>query len=275
MKITAHTLIKNEARFIWFSVMSVIDFVDEVLLWDDGSQDETQKIIEEILKTPQAKNKISFKKLTQEIGFREDLKRQKMLEATEPGWIIMADGDEIWWEDSIKKVIEEIKQNGNNLESIVVPSINLVGDIYHYQDEAAGKYQLAGKKGHLNLKAINTKIPGLKSYGRNWDWGWVDENNKYVQDRNSNKIKFIDAPYLHASYLRRAGKVGTDNEVFRRNFKKKYELGIPFPEDYYYPEVFFKSRPSIVPLPWEKMDNKFVIKAFFETPLRKIKRRIL
>ena len=47
-KIWAHTLVKNEERFIWFSVMSVIVNVDKVLIWDTGSTDDTVKIIQKI-----------------------------------------------------------------------------------------------------------------------------------------------------------------------------------------------------------------------------------
>jgi hypothetical protein len=54
----------------------------------------------------------------------------------------------------------------------------------------------------------------------------------------------------------------------------KHELGNPFPLDYYYPEVFFRDRPKVVPSPWEKMERAFLLRAFLETPLRKVKRRL-
>src|SRR5258708_7634968 len=108
----------------------------------------------------------------------------------------MLDGDEIWWNDSVSSVTSTIKKSFD-LESIIVPTVNLVGDIFHYQDESAGKYHLAGKVGHYNLRAINRNIPGLHSQGIHGVWGWADSENKMIKDRDPSKIKFIDMPYLH------------------------------------------------------------------------------
>lgn len=273
MKIWAHTLVKNEAKFIWYSVMSVINYVDRILLWDNGSNDETLEIIKKILETKVAQEKIDFRIIKQNFKNEDDI-RQKMLDETKSDWFLVVDGDEIWWDDSISKVIQLIKDEGNSLESIVVPTINLVGDVYHYLEEKAGRYRLAGRVGHMNLRGINRKIPGLKSFGREWDWGWVDKNNNMIQNRDPKKIRYVKAPYLHATHLSRSGKVRQDLLAYRRKFKIKYELGIPFPKDYFYPEVFFKPRPNIVPSPWPATSKSYKLRAFFETPLKKIKRRI-
>ncbi|KKR11163.1 MAG: Glycosyl transferase family 2 [Candidatus Woesebacteria bacterium GW2011_GWA1_39_21b] len=61
MKIWAHTLVRNEERYIWFSVMSVINYVDKILIWDTGSTDNTVSIIREIKK--KYPEKIDFKKV--------------------------------------------------------------------------------------------------------------------------------------------------------------------------------------------------------------------
>lgn len=292
MIITAHTLVKNEARFIWYSVMSVLPFVDRVRLWDTGSTDGTLEIIEEIKKHPLAKGKIFFEKRTI-IPFDEQLARQlmldehnkvvesfedvrqDMLDATSADWFIMVDADEIWWDSSIKQLISFVRKEGHKYESVVVPTINMVGDMYHYQERKAGRYRLAGRVGHYNLRAINRRLPGLKSLGAHGVWGWADGDNKMIQDRDPKKIKFIDAPYLHATHLQRAGTRDADLRVLKRGFKRKFEIGIPFPRDYYYPEVFFRSKPDIVLDPWEPMNTSFKYRAVIETPLRKIHRRIL
>lgn len=274
MKITAHCLVRNEFRFIWYSLMSIIDWVDEVLLWDTGSTDGTLDVIFKIIKLRE--NKIHFRQVSG-MGdgvFLEGEVRQKMLNDTYSDWFIVVDGDEVWWEDSIKKVIDTIREENNSLESIVVPTFNLVGDIYHYQEKEAGRYRLAGRKGHLNLRAVNRKIPGLRSEGPHGSWGWVDGDGKMIQDRDPDKILFINAPYLHATYLPRALDRVKEMDVPKRLQKLKYELGIPFPKDFYFPEVFFRPRPTIVPSPWQNRSFGYTTRAAIETPFKKLKRRL-
>lgn len=273
--VTAHCLVKNEARFVWFSVMSVIRHVDKVLLWDTGSTDGTQDIIHEILKAREVKNKVDFKEIGEVNPETFTKVRQSMLNETKTDWFIVVDGDEIWWEESIVKVVAEINKGGDKIESIVVPTYNLVGDIFHYQEELAGGYNLAGRRGHLALRGVNRKIPGLKSDRPHGTWGWTDNTGRMIQDRGPNKILFVEAPYLHATHLPRAKSRIQEFDVPKRAKKLKYEFGLPFSRDFYYPEVFFRPRPSIVPSPWEKMSLDYKLKAFLQTPLRKIKRGFL
>ncbi|OGC69092.1 hypothetical protein A2415_05365 [candidate division WWE3 bacterium RIFOXYC1_FULL_39_7] len=273
MKIAGHCLVKNEARFVWFSVMSVLPYVDRILIWDTGSTDGTLEIIEEMKKT-EYRVRIDFKEygnVTKDTFWKA---RQDMLNVTSEDWIIMVDADEVWWDESIRKVTDEIKVNGEKLESIVVPTVNLVGDIFHFQEDKAGLYELVGRKGHLNLRGVNRKIPGLTSYGAHGVWGWVDETGKMIQDRDQKKIEFVEAPYLHASFLQRAGDLKADVLVPKRAKKLKHELGHSFPKDYFYPEAFFREKPEIVASPWEVKSKSFYARAFFETPLKKIKRRV-
>lgn len=272
MTITAHTLVKNEARFVWYSVMSVLNHVDKILLWDTGSTDGTVNILKEIKKV--GGGKVDLREVGNVTAETFTKVRQDMLDATNTNWFIVVDGDEIWWEGTIQHLLLEINDKGKVIESIVVPTINLVGDIYHYQEVAAGQYNLAGRTGHLNLRAINKNIPGLHSYGPHGQWGWVDGENRMIQDRGQKKVVYIDAPYLHATHLVRSADISHEQNVPKRQIKRKYELGIPFPLDFFYPEVFFRPRPDIVQNVWENMDNTFRTHAMLQTPLRKIKRRV-
>src|SRR3989344_48467 len=99
MEIWSHHLVRNEERWVWYSVMSVIDHVDRVLLWDMESDDKTFEIIREIEKRyPDKVDVKSISKVTPE-GFAKV--RQEMLDTTKSDWFIVVDGDEIWWDDSI------------------------------------------------------------------------------------------------------------------------------------------------------------------------------
>lgn len=264
MKIWANTIVNNEERFIWYSVMSVIDYVDKVVIWDTGSNDNTIAIIKEIQEL--RKDKILFKELGLTDKYQFSQLRQQMLEQSKCDWILILDGDEIWSEKSINTVIKTIKEKGKEIEGIVVPCFTLIGDIYHYQETSAGKYNLLGRKGHFNLRAINKSISGLHvdlPYGRE---GYFDSDNKPIQERE--KIIFLDAPYLHATHLRRS-------DLNRHYNKFKYEIGQKFNDDFVFPEVLYQDVPKLVPSPWTKMSNLYYLRALIETPLKKIKRQVL
>lgn len=261
MTIWANCIVHNEENFIWFAIMSVVDFVDKVLVYDTGSTDKTAEIIRKIREIKG--DKVDFKQVgpVNRLEFTE--MRQKMLEQSKCDWILVLDGDEVWWEDSIKKVADKIHKASIKIEGIVVPMVVPVGDIYHQQEQQAGEYLLLGRKGHYNLRAISKSIPGLHAdlpYGTE---SYFDGKNVLIQERKG--VVFLDAPYLHLTHLKRSAKI-------RRYNKMKFEIGKHFPKDFKFPEVFYASYPDIVPSPWQKMSTiKFAFAAIL-TPLRKIKR---
>lgn len=263
MKIWANCIVNNEENFIWFTIMSVIDYVDKVLVWDTGSTDKTVEIIKEIIK--EKGKKIEFREVGSADKHKFTERRQAMLNESDCDWILILDGDEIWWEDSIRKIINKIKTRGEKIEGIVVPMVVSLGDIYHFQEEGAGRYEILGHKGHLSLRVIKRKIPGLHV---DWPYGkesYLDENNKLIQEREG--IIFLNAPYLHVTHLKRSsGK--------RIQSKFKYEKGILFPKDYKYPEIFYASYPKIISNPLRKRNNFYEIIGLLKQPFLRIKRNI-
>lgn len=272
MKIWGNTIVKNEDKYIFFALMSVVDFLDKILVWDTGSTDDTVQIIKEVQRLKP--KKIEFKEIGQVDEKSFTKAREDMLEKTNSDWVFILDGDEVWWKDSIGKIIETINKK-QDLDLIVTPYYSIVGDIYHHQEEIAGQYNLAGKKGHLNIRVVNRTIPGLhfdKPYGQE---GFFDEHNQTIQDRDSKKMIFLDAPYLHFSNIKRSNSSLADSKVMQRKRKIRHEIGIKFPKDFKYPEVLYQKRPKFIPDPWVKMTTKFKIKSYLQTPLRKIKRRLI
>lgn len=264
MTIWANCIVNNEENFIWFAIMSIVDFVDKVLIYDSGSTDKTVEIIKEVKKIKG--EKIEFKEIGKVDKYQFTKARQEMLERSDCDWILIVDGDEIWWEESIKKVVNKIQKEGQKTEGIVVPMVVPVGDIYHLQEESAGQYELLGRKGHYSLRAINKNISGLHA---DWPYGkesYFDENNRLIQERKS--IIFLDTPYLHTTHLQRSSAKGKIN-------KFKYEIGEKIPRGFTYPEVLYKDYPRIVPNPWVKLSGIKLIKSKLITPLRKIKRRLI
>lgn len=263
MKIWANTIVNNEENFIWFSIMSVIDFVDRILIWDTGSTDKTVTIIKEMMRVK--KNKIEFREVGRVDKYKFTKMRQAMLKQSNCDFLLILDGDEIWWKDSIKKIIKEINTKGTEIDGIVVPMVVPVGDIYHLQEESAGRYKLLGRKGHFNLRVINKKIPGLHV---DWPYGkesFFDANSTLVQERKG--IIFLETPYLHVTHLKRSSGI-------RDNNKFKFEMGESSPRHFKYPEVFYVSHPDVVPNPWKRLSRVEFVLAKAITPLRRIKRKL-
>lgn len=260
-KIWVHTLVFNEENFIWFAVKSVIGYVDKILIWDTGSTDSTVRIIKELIK--KYPNKIEFKEIGPVNNEGVTIARQEMLAQSVCDWIIFLDGDEIWPESSIKKVISTINSKGGKLDALVVPYFVLLGDIYHYQQEEAGQYKILGRKGHLQIRAFRRNINGLHIKGTYPLEGLYNNEGKLLQD--SGNLFFVQTPYFHATHLKRSSK---------GNKKFKYELGIIFSSNLKLPEVFSMNYPSIVPSPWVKREWVYEILAFIRAPAIFLKRRI-
>lgn len=271
MKIWSHTVFKNEERWLWFAVTSVIDHVDKLLLWDTGSTDRSWEVA--LLLKEKYKEKIDLRQYGSVTPEQFTKVRQEMLDATKADWFLIVDGDEIWWEDSIRKVISEIKKADSNVETMVVPNINLVGDIYHHISNSEGRYTFGKLVGNYALRAVKRSIPGLNSEGRHGVWGWADQNNNQIQNRNT--YKFIEAPYIHTTFLPRGEGREDDIKVPKRAKKLKYEIGIEFKRDFYFPESLFKERSEFIISPWKSMSFHYWLRAIIETPLKKFKRKYL
>jgi len=271
MRIWVNTLVRNEERYLWYAVMSAVRYVDKILIWDTGSSDKTPQIIKELNRS--FPEKIDFKNFGEVTAEQFPIVRQKMLDATDSDWVLILDGDEVWWEESIKTLKEVIEKEGKYLESIVSRYYTVVGDIYHHQHESAGMYEIDKDRGHLNIKAMNRHIPGLHAARPHGQQGYFDAKGKLIQGRSYKKRFHIKNPaYLHFTNVQRSP---LDTKVIKRSMKLKYEIGQSFPLDFYYPEVFFRERPKIVDSPWTRMSEEFYFRALIQTPFRKLKRKFI
>lgn len=273
MKIWAHTLVKNEERYLWFAVKSVVDYVDRILIWDTDSTDRTVDVIE-ILKK-EFPRKIDFKEIGT-VGLNSFTSaRNDMLNESLCDWIMLLDGDEVWWKKNIERARDLIHRSGDYLESLVHRTYNVIGDIYHYQEEKAGRYNIDDEVGHLNIRFFSKNIPGIKFIYPHGREGVSDEKNTLIQNRLPEKRFHTKDYYMHLSFLRRAGEVSKEANVPKRTIKYKYELGKKFPKDFKYPEVFYDKRPDFILNPWEKRSISYFLISLPFTPIKKIRRRVI
>lgn len=267
--IWGNMVVKNEDRYVYFAIESVIQHLDKLLIYDTGSTDKTVQILK-FLKNKYPE-KIHFSQFESVDHYGLTKLRQKMLDQTKSDWLLLVDGDEIWWEQSIKEIIDEINKADNNLYALVNPVLNIIGDIYHYQEEEAGRYEILGKRGHFNLRVINRKIKGLHIKNAYPNEGFYDLEENLIQQKD-NKLKLLKKPILHFTHLIRSTINDEPKKTLHRK-KFKYELGKKFSNTFKYPEVLYKDYPHFVLSPWKKSNTYYKLRAFIETPLRKIKRR--
>ncbi len=239
MKISAQVLVENEENFVWYSIMSVLPYVDEVRIVNAGSRDNTFAILQSIQECFPKKVILSNEKKLSQTEY--PLMRQRMLKATDCDWILVVDGDEIWWDDTIQPVVEMIRTEGTKLDSIVTPFVTCIGDMYHIQSNASGKYRIDGQQGHLTIRAINKAVPQLQVKNMYPHEGYFSDTVP-VQDLSSTRRAHMLTPcFMHMTYLKRTS-IHTN--------KVKRAVGVLLPGDFFYPEVLFKKTPDNVLFPF-------------------------
>lgn len=268
-----NTIIKNEEKWIWYALNSILSFVERIIIWDSGSIDKTVEIIKVI-----NDKKIEFK----EIGpiKKEDFGkvRQKMLEQTKSEWVWILDGDEVWPKKSTLQLIKEIKKASQHIHSFCVRPINFVGDIRFIHPETfTGQtpHGPKGLKGFFSTRIFRRNIPGLHIAGPYGKESFYSEDNVTLREKKEHVKYLPEVYYWHMSYLPRSTSRSKDREVMMRVKKRKYEIGRRRPKWLEIPEVFYLPRPDIVSDPFYKMNNWEYFKAVFQTPLKKLKRRFL
>ncbi len=89
--ITAHFVIKNEDKFIWYAISSILPWVERLLIYDTGSTDRTVSIIKSI-----QSEKIEFKQFY--ITDKSEIAklRDDQIQQTTTDWFWIVDGDEIY-----------------------------------------------------------------------------------------------------------------------------------------------------------------------------------
>lgn len=267
--ITGHMIVKNEDRFIWYAISSVLPYVDKFLIYDTGSTDDTAKIIKGF-----KSKKIIFKQILVDDVSEIAKLRDNQIKETETDWFWIVDGDEIYSKSLCEEIQNIIKTEGDELEGIVVGRYDLLGDVYHYQDESVGAYDMLGRTGHMALRLINKKnTPGLYVSGNYPYEEYFDKNNTDLIFHSKENFRFTKDKLFHAMYLERSSQGANLEDTFHRR-KYKIETGHKFPEHYKFPEVFFARKPSFIPDVTGDRSNIYNLLASLITPIKSLKRKI-
>jgi len=221
VKLTIHAVVKNEP-FIYYSIKSVYDYADTILLYDTGSNDKhTLKDIKKLLKEDK-ENKIIFKKVKLDFDeskwtfekveeFAEKHKgkmsvgkvRQMQIEDTKTDFCMLVDGDEVHYKDTMEKIVNKILPNLN--ENIIGVNVPL---IWFYDMDRV------------------FRVVGLENTGRIWRTDKVVMNGKSPNEAHCFKdtgkaIAVTDKEYLIYKELTPYAHFETFLKPWRRKIKKK------------------------------------------------------
>lgn len=262
VSLTGHCLVKNEDRFLWFALKSVLPYLSKLIVYDTGSTDHTVEIIHS-LKSP----KIEFVEKGSVTPAEISALRQEQLDKTTTPFFMLVDGDEIWPHKSLETILSHLQQLPAEKLAIYCRTRNAIGDIYHYLPESTGKYRFQNRLGHYNMRFFR-KLPDLKVKG-------IYPNESYdYRGRSLNEmddfLEFVDVWYLHATNLSRSSQ---NIQVFNRNKWRRIETG-NFLSENDLPEVFKETFPDVVVSSLSKRTNLYDATAKMASLVKNFRRRL-
>ncbi|WP_035589107.1 glycosyltransferase family 2 protein [Hippea jasoniae] len=231
MLLSAITMVKNEEEFVGYVIMSMYDYVDEIIVVDGGSEDGTVDIIQYIMKELDKDNKITY---WQDLRPKNELihTRNDMIKACKGKWILRLEGDEVYSDENAKKVREYIEKG------IIKDSVLSVGWPYYFFVNDINTIVPVGEP-HTFATIMIKNVEGIHAAhhdrGGNetfYDEGWFDKDGKEVsiwhpKDNPTQRIKDI-AIHHYAGFKRT-----TRHKDYMLKCKK-----VPFKEGH--PEVFLR-----------------------------------
>lgn len=260
-KITTICLIKNEENWIWYALESIIDWVDQILIYDTGSTDRTVEIIKTI-----DNPKIVFEEKGKADPEQMVKLWQELLDKIKVGWVLLLGGDEIWPEKAIIKLRQTVENANSCVLGIGIRCWNCLGDVFHHDQEFAYRKYPYGPQmttGWWIIKCFRRKIPGLHFRGLYGFEGLADYQGREIHQFPQNQLKFLKDRFFHTTHLKRSTK---DKDVKDRLKKRRYKLGSPLDPKAELPEVFYQSRPRIVSSALEPFCLKDRLKSYYANP---------
>ncbi len=155
-KIVAMLPVRNEThRYLKLVLSHLTEYIDEIVILDDASTDETPEICRSFSKVTR------FKSLDESLFWRDEAALRNLLwEMTielDPDWILALDADEIF-ESTIKKELSRLTQQ-NQYDLVYFPVYHFWGCLTHYRVDGM-------------WNPLYSKIGCLFRYHKNIDYHW-------------------------------------------------------------------------------------------------------
>ncbi len=257
-------VVKNEDKWVWYAINSVLPFVDQFLITDTGSSDNTLKLIKSINSSKIELSRTVITRPSQLTQIRND-----QIKATKGDWLWVVDGDEVYTNELCDEIAAATKNS--KFHGIAVRRFDLLGDVYHRQSESVGSYQMLGESGHLVSRLLRlSSYPGLHVERDYPLEAYVDGQGNVTHEGDPIHWYITGNHLFHAMYLKRSS-LGSKLPMFNRS-KYKIESGIPITTKL--PEVFALPHP----LGYNALATRglmYDLAAAIITPIKMLKRKII
>lgn len=229
MLLSAITMVKNEEEFVGYTIMSMYDYVDEIVVVDGKSEDGTSAIIEHVMENHDPKKKIVF---WEDPRPKNQLihTRNEMIARCKGKWILRLEGDEVYSDENAKKVRRYIERGKikDRVLSVGWPYYFFVNDINTIVPVGENHtFATILIKNFCGIYADHHDKPGGATF---YDEGWFSSGKKEVsiwhpRDNPTQRIHSIGIHH-YAGF-----KASTRHRDYMLKCKK-----VPFKEGH--PEVF-------------------------------------
>lgn len=251
--ITGHMVVKNEDRWIWFAIMSVIDYLDRLIIYDTGSIDHTNDIIVELLLNEKYRKKITYENIGKVSPENFYKVRQKQIDNTDTDYFMVVDGDEVWYKDGLCELDKILSERRPHL--VATRFINCCGDAFHYRFDNRETYCINGIVGSITIRVYSMQIPGIACGGIYGVEGYINNDGIAVQEAGYT-TEIQKEKYLHMSLLNRSSAQKGDFSIAYRRAKLHATWDAKFDCNFKYPEVFYtRQLPKYVKSPFKKDFN--------------------
>ena len=253
--LTAHMMLCNEERWCWYAIMSVIDHVDHMIIFDTGSTDRTVEIVKGILAEPRYAKKIIFDTKGKVDRLQFVQLRNEMVQRTTDDFFIVIDGDEVYYEKQLLDIRKKIDFE-ENCPAGLVCFVNCAGDVKHYRNPLEEHYRHGDRVGAITQRVFSMAIEGIHCGNDDGTWdGYYDGKGCPVTVDKGFEHFLCDGFYLHMSNMLRSDNRASDNSVgWPSNRKSKYinrsTYDHAFGKDFPYPEAFYLKHPENVKDCW-------------------------
>jgi len=137
MKIYAGMIAYNEEWIIEYSLKSIYEYVDEIIVIDGSPYGPSTDKTVQIAKSVGPKVKVFSGTFKDPDGLDpEKIQRQALLDRMEKGkdnWYIIQDADEVYMDEDIKRLINYLQHSNEKTTMFTYPHIQFIRDCWHYR----------------------------------------------------------------------------------------------------------------------------------------------